>query len=116
MPGVGNVSVFGVGQYSMRIWLDPQTLQARGLTPQDVINVDPAAEPAGDRRPGRRAAGAGGQDSSTPSTSRAGSTDPAEFGNIIVKVDSANGGQITRVKDVGAGRTGRADLLPGLHG
>ena len=27
--------------------------------------------------------------------------DPAEFGNIIVKVDSANGGQITRVKDVG---------------
>src|SRR5215471_14230510 len=39
LPGVGNVNVFGVGQYSMRIWLDPQTLQARGLAPQDVINV-----------------------------------------------------------------------------
>src|SRR5690348_869003 len=39
IPGVGNVSVFGVGQYSMRIWLDPQKLFARGLTPQDVINV-----------------------------------------------------------------------------
>src|SRR5277367_1089547 len=37
--GVGNVNVFGVGQYSMRIWLDPQTLHARGLAPQDVINA-----------------------------------------------------------------------------
>ncbi len=39
VPGVGNVNVFGVGQYSMRIWLDPQKLYARGLTPEDVINV-----------------------------------------------------------------------------
>ena len=37
IPGVGNVNVFGVGQYSMRVWLDPETLKARGLTPQDVI-------------------------------------------------------------------------------
>ena len=27
VPGVGNVNVFGVGQYSMRIWLDPQKLK-----------------------------------------------------------------------------------------
>ena len=39
MPGVGNVNVFGVGQYAMRVWLDPQTLHARGLTPQDVIQA-----------------------------------------------------------------------------
>ena len=38
LPGVGNVNVFGAGQYSMRIWLDPEKLQARGLTPRDVIN------------------------------------------------------------------------------
>src|SRR6187401_1487400 len=37
LPGVGNVSVFGAGQYSMRIWLDPDKLKARGLVPQDVI-------------------------------------------------------------------------------
>ena len=30
LPGVGNVSVFGAGQYSMRIWLDPEKLKARG--------------------------------------------------------------------------------------
>ena len=39
VPGVGNVNVFGVGQYAMRIWMDPQRLYARGLTPRDVIAV-----------------------------------------------------------------------------
>src|SRR5262245_54420557 len=37
LPGVGNVTVFGAGQYSMRIWLDPSKMQARGLNVQDVI-------------------------------------------------------------------------------
>ena len=31
--------MFGAGQYSMRVWLDPEKLQARGLTPQDVIQA-----------------------------------------------------------------------------
>ena len=58
VPGVGNVGVFGVGQYSMRIWLDPQTLQARGLAPAGRDQGDPAAEPAGHRRTGWCTAGA----------------------------------------------------------
>ena len=37
LPGVGNVNVFGAGQYAMRIWLDPDKLKARSLTPSDVI-------------------------------------------------------------------------------
>ncbi|MEA2969670.1 MAG: hydrophobic/amphiphilic exporter (mainly bacteria), family, partial [Alphaproteobacteria bacterium] len=32
LSGVGNVAVFGAGQYSMRVWLDPEKLKARGLT------------------------------------------------------------------------------------
>ena len=36
LPGVGNVNVLGVGQYSMRVWLDPQKLAAYGLTAADV--------------------------------------------------------------------------------
>ena len=41
LPGVGNVVVFGAGQYSMRIWLDPNKMQARELMPQDLkIEVD----------------------------------------------------------------------------
>src|ERR1700749_2004565 len=39
LPGVGSVSVFGAGQYSMRIWLDPNKMQSRALTPQDVLQA-----------------------------------------------------------------------------
>ncbi|MDE6295359.1 MAG: efflux RND transporter permease subunit, partial [Muribaculaceae bacterium] len=37
VAGVGGVTAFGGGEYSMRIWLDPAKMAARGLTPQDVI-------------------------------------------------------------------------------
>ena len=37
MPGVGDVTVFGTANYSMRVWLDPEKLKARGLTTQDVV-------------------------------------------------------------------------------
>jgi multidrug efflux pump subunit AcrB len=37
LKGVGAVTIFGAGQYAMRIWMNPDLLQARGLTPQDVI-------------------------------------------------------------------------------
>jgi multidrug efflux pump subunit AcrB len=36
LPGVGDVNVFGAREYSMRIWLDPEKIAARGLTAQDV--------------------------------------------------------------------------------
>ena len=100
VPGVGNVGVFGVGQYSMRIWLDPEKLYARGLTPADVINVvqqQSQQVTAGQIGPPPAPAG---QDFQYTVNVEGRLTDPAEFGNIIVKVDSSNGGQITRVKDV----------------
>ncbi|MFZ3309062.1 MAG: efflux RND transporter permease subunit, partial [Xanthobacteraceae bacterium] len=37
LPGVGDVLIFGAGQYSMRIWLDPDKLKARSLNAQDVV-------------------------------------------------------------------------------
>ncbi|HEY7246295.1 MAG TPA: multidrug efflux RND transporter permease subunit [Xanthobacteraceae bacterium] len=39
LPGVGNVLVFGAGQYSMRVWLDPNKLQVRSLTTQDIVDA-----------------------------------------------------------------------------
>ena len=39
VKGVGNVSAFGSGSYSMRVWLDPEKLRARNLTPADVENA-----------------------------------------------------------------------------
>ncbi|MBS1225825.1 MAG: transporter, partial [Proteobacteria bacterium] len=39
LPGVGDVIVFGVGQYSMRVWLDPELLKTFGLDPSDVVSA-----------------------------------------------------------------------------
>ncbi|WP_226687434.1 efflux RND transporter permease subunit [Stutzerimonas stutzeri] len=37
IPGVGDVQVFGSGDYAMRLWLDPDRIAARGLTASDVV-------------------------------------------------------------------------------
>lgn len=39
ISGVGNVTLFGMGNYSMRIWLDPDLMTIRGVTPSDVISA-----------------------------------------------------------------------------
>src|SRR5258708_21849076 len=39
LPAVANATRFSAGHYSMRIWLDPNKLQERGLMPQDVIQA-----------------------------------------------------------------------------
>jgi hydrophobic/amphiphilic exporter-1 (mainly G- bacteria), HAE1 family len=101
LPGVGNVTVFGVGQYAMRIWMDPEKLYARGLTPQDVVQViqqqsqqvtagQIGAPPAPANQAFQYTINVEGRLS-----------DPAQFADIIVKVDPSNGGQITRIKDIG---------------
>ena len=39
LPGVGGVNAFGAGEYSMRIWLDPDAMNIRGITPADIISA-----------------------------------------------------------------------------
>jgi hydrophobic/amphiphilic exporter-1 (mainly G- bacteria), HAE1 family len=39
LPGVGQITIFGAGPYSMRVWLDPNKLRAFGLTVLDVQNA-----------------------------------------------------------------------------
>jgi HAE1 family hydrophobic/amphiphilic exporter-1 len=101
LKGVGSVSVLGAGQYAMRVWMNPDLLQARGLTPQDVINViqqqsqEVAAGQVG-APPAPK-----GQDFEYTLNLKGRLDDPREFENIIVKVDSSNGGQITRIRDIG---------------
>ena len=57
VPGVGNINVFGAGQYAMRVWLDPETAARAGLTVQDVTqdlqqqNMDVTAGQLGRRPP-----------------------------------------------------------------
>src|SRR5512142_3220350 len=99
LPGVGNVTVFGAGQYSMRVWLDPNKLQVRGLMPQDVIQ-------AIQQQSQQVAAGQIGAPP-TPSGQAFQDTlnvngrleDARQFEDIIVK--TGNAGDVTRVRDVG---------------
>lgn len=39
LPGMGDVRLFGAGDYSMRIWLDPERIASRGLTAGDVVRA-----------------------------------------------------------------------------
>ncbi|WP_162095524.1 efflux RND transporter permease subunit [Pseudomonas chlororaphis] len=39
LSGIGDVGVYGSGDYAMRIWMDPNSLSARGLTAADVVNA-----------------------------------------------------------------------------
>ena len=99
LPGVGNVVVFGAGQYSMRIWLDPNKMQARGLMPQDVIQAlrqQSAQVTAGQigAPPAPR-----GQTFQYTLNVAGRLSDPAEFAQVIVKTGRA--GEITRLSDVG---------------
>src|SRR6478736_1922177 len=98
LPGVGNVVVFGAGQYSMRIWLDPDKMRARGLVPQDVIQaLQQQSEQVTAGQIGAPPAPAGQSFQYTLNV--AGKlSDPAEFAAVIVKTGQA--GEITRVRDV----------------
>ena len=98
LPGVGNVVVFGAGQYSMRIWLDPDKMRARGLVPQDVIQaLQQQSEQVTAGQIGAPPAPSGQSFQYTLNV--AGKlSDPAEFAAVIVKTGQA--GEITRVRDV----------------
>jgi hydrophobic/amphiphilic exporter-1 (mainly G- bacteria), HAE1 family len=99
LPGVGNVTVFGAGQYSMRVWLDPNKLQVRGLMPQDVIQ-------AIQQQSQQVTAGQVGMPPTPPGQAfqytlnvNGRLDDASEFEEIVVK--TGNSGDVTRVRDVG---------------
>ncbi len=101
LPGVGNVSVFGAGQYAMRIWMDPNLLQARGLTPQDVVNVvQQQSQEVTAGQVGIPPVPAGQTFQYTININGR-LNDAVDYENIIVKVDGADGGRVTRVRDIG---------------
>jgi hydrophobic/amphiphilic exporter-1 (mainly G- bacteria), HAE1 family len=99
LPGVGNVTVFGAGQYSMRVWLEPDKLHIRGLMPQDVIqSIQQQSQQVSAGQVGAPPTPPGQAFQYTLNVNGR-LDDPAEFGDIIVKT-GANG-DVTRVRDVG---------------
>ncbi|HET9450943.1 MAG TPA: multidrug efflux RND transporter permease subunit, partial [Aggregicoccus sp.] len=97
VPGVGSVMVWGAGEYSMRIWLDPQKLASRKLTAGEVVaaireqNVQVAAGVLG-QQPDASAS------FQLAVTTQGRLSDEAQFRDIVVKTGEA--GQVTRLGDV----------------
>ncbi len=105
-PGVGEAILFGT-EYSMRLWLKPERLQAFGLTPADVakaVRAQNAQIATGEL--GQVPAVPGQEYSATIITQGRLST-PAEFGNVILKSDER--GAAVRVKDVARVELGAQD-------
>ncbi|HYM27543.1 MAG TPA: multidrug efflux RND transporter permease subunit, partial [Steroidobacteraceae bacterium] len=97
LPGMGDVQVFGGGDYSMRVWLDPQKLAARNLTAGDVVsaireqNVQVAA--------GQLGAPPSPDTEFQIALNAAGRlTDEQQFRDIIVK--TGDDGQVVRLGDI----------------
>ncbi|HYB41311.1 MAG TPA: efflux RND transporter permease subunit, partial [Candidatus Methylomirabilis sp.] len=98
VPGIGQVQVFGAGQYAMRVWVRPDALAKLEITVKDVIDAIQA----------QSAANAGGQIGSNPVPAGQGFTytmlvpgrleTPEAFGDIVVR--ARPGGAVVRVKDV----------------
>lgn len=99
VDGVGSVNAFGAGQYSMRIWLDPALMQARGITAADVsaaIEQQNIQVSAGDV--GAAPTKKGSADFEYTLTASGRLTTPEQFGNIILR--STPDGAILRLRDV----------------
>ena len=99
LPGVSDVTVFGIGQYSMRVWLDPHEMRQRSLMPSDVIT---AIQQQNMRVPAGQIAmppAPGGEEFQLTIDVKGDLTMVEEFADIIVKFDS--GGRITRIRDIG---------------
>lgn len=98
LDGVGQVNAFGTGEYSMRIWLDPEKMRVRGLTPSDVIeivqsqNMEVSAGSVGAQP------APGNEQFEFTLTTQGRLITPEEFGNIVLK--SSTGGDILRLRDV----------------
>jgi hydrophobe/amphiphile efflux-1 (HAE1) family protein len=99
LPGVGDIQIFGERRYSMRVWLDPDKLANLGITAVDVQNA--VAE-----QNVQVAAGKIGQSPApegTPFEMQVNAvgrlTDPAQFGDIVVRADAA-AGSVVRLRDV----------------
>ena len=107
IDGVGQVQLFGAGDYSMRVWLDPQKVAELGLSASDIVNeiraqnVQAAAGVVGS------SPGLADIDLQLSVNAQGRLQSEEEFGDIIIKA-GANG-QVTRLRDVARIELGASD-------
>jgi HAE1 family hydrophobic/amphiphilic exporter-1 len=105
--GIGNVQVFGAGQYAMRLWVKPDTLSKLGITVPEIINaiqaqntVNPAGKAGGEPAPK-------GQEYTYTVLSQGRLVSPEEFGNIVIR--ETPDGATVRVRDLARIELGAQD-------
>jgi HAE1 family hydrophobic/amphiphilic exporter-1 len=105
--GVGQTTIFGAGQYAMRLWVKPDQLAKLGITVTDISNaiqaqnkVNPAGQVGGEPAPKN-------QQFTYAVLAQGRLTTPAQFGDIVVR-EAPNGG-IVRVRDVARVELGTQD-------
>jgi HAE1 family hydrophobic/amphiphilic exporter-1 len=104
IKGVGGVQIFGERKYAMRLWLNPERLVSRNLTPQDVVtalqqqNLQVGAGQIG--QPPTTA----GQQYQYAVTAQGRLKDVEDFNNLVIKTTEA--GTLVRLKDVGRAELG----------
>src|SRR5712664_2214207 len=115
-PGIGNVQVFGAGQYAMRLWVKPDTLAKLGITVPEIVSaiqaqntVNPAGKAGGEPAPK-------GQEFTYSVLAQGRLASPEEFGQIVVR-ETPDGGTV-RVRDVARIELGSQDysVLGRLNG
>ena len=106
-PGIGNVQVFGAGQYAMRLWVKPDTLAKLGVTVPEIVSaiqaqntVNPAGKAGGEPSPK-------GQEFTYTVLAQGRLVSPEEFGQIVVR-ETPDGGTV-RVHDVARIELGSQD-------
>ena len=106
-PGVGNVTVFGAGQYAMRLWIKPDTLAKLGITVPEIVSaiqaqntVNPTGKAGGEPAPK-------GQEFTYSVLAQGRLVSPEEFGQIVVR-ETPDGGTV-RVSDVARIELGSQD-------
>ena len=98
VPGIASVSVFGAGQYAMRVWVKPDQLAKLQITVPEIINaiqtqnnVNPAGQIGGEPVPP-------GQEFTYAVRAQGRLISAEEFGQIVVRASS--NGSVVRLKDV----------------
>jgi HAE1 family hydrophobic/amphiphilic exporter-1 len=98
VPGVGQVTIFGAGNYAMRFWVDPDTLSKLGITVAEILDalqqqntVNPAGQIGGEPVPP-------GQQYTYTVRAQGRLTTEEQFGDIVVRANVD--GSIVRMRDV----------------
>src|SRR5881296_3602228 len=107
VPGIGNVQVFGAGQYAMRLWVKPDQLARLAITVPEIVSaiqtqntVNPAGQVGGEPAPK-------GQEFTYSVLAQGRLASPEEFGQIVVR-ETPDGGTV-RVRDVARIELGSQD-------